>query len=114
LILLYTSFFVSAWIHHPGDYMMLGQYGGALKFFLAQPFIITVETFAIALGKRVGLQEGIFWRVIGYIWVQIWFALLIPVWIQPQIDVGLMENGMGFSVILGLWEGNWTPGAQSK
>lgn len=92
---------------------MLGQYGGALKFFLAQPFIITVEAFAIGLGKRFGLREGIIWRLLGYVWVQIWFAYLVPIWIQPQIDVGLMENGMGLSVILGVWEGNWAPGHQN-
>ena len=48
------SFFISAWIHHPADYMMLGKYGAALKFFLSQAVFITFKGFIIALGRRAG------------------------------------------------------------
>jgi hypothetical protein len=113
-MLLYTTFFVSALIHHPADYMMLGRYGGALKFFLSQPFIITLEEFIITLGRRAGFTDSRAWRILGYAWVQVWFAFSLPWTLQPQISAGLLQNGMGFSLILGLWNGNWQPGLAVK
>ena len=93
---------------------MLGKYGGALKFFLAQPLLITFEDFIIAQGKRAGLTESRALRALGLVWVQLWFTICVPWWIQPQISAGLMENGMGYSLILGLWNGNWAPGLALK
>lgn len=112
---LYTSFFVSALIHNPADYMMLGRHGGgALKFFLSQAFCITFENFIIALGRRAGFADWQAWRIIGYVWVQLWFAFSLPWMLQPQITAGLIQNGMGYSLILGLWNGNWAPGLAGK
>jgi len=108
--LLYTSFFVAAWIHHAADYMMLGKHGGAPKFFLSQALFITFEDFIIALGRRAGAKDSQAWRIFGYAWVQLWFAFSLPWWIQPQISAGMIQNGMGYSLILGLWKGNWAPG----
>ncbi|KIM36143.1 hypothetical protein M413DRAFT_449348 [Hebeloma cylindrosporum] len=108
--LLYTSFFLSALIHHTADYMMLGRYGGALKFFLSQAFFITIEDSIIALGGRIGFTESFPWRILGYLWVQLWFAYSLPWWIQPEIAAGMMRDGMGYSLILGFWNGNWAPG----
>jgi hypothetical protein len=90
--------------------MMLGHYGGAIKFFMAQALVITVEDGVIGVGKSYGLTDRKLWRILGYLWVQTWFALLLPVWIQPHVNAGFFENGIGFSVLLGLWEGTWRPG----
>jgi len=112
--LLYTSFFISAWIHHPADYMMLGRYGGAFKFFISQAFVITFEDSIIALGQRVGFTDSKAWRILGYAWVQLWFVYSLPGWLQPEFSTGMMQNGMGYSLILGLWNGNWAPGNAVK
>ncbi|SJL08398.1 uncharacterized protein ARMOST_11761 [Armillaria ostoyae] len=83
---LYTAFFVSGWIHHSSDYVILGYHGGALKFFMSQALCIMIESVVIDLGRRLGLQAGshnLFWRIIGYIWVQCWFAMCLPMYINP-------------------------------
>lgn len=97
-------------MHHASDYMMLGQYGGAPKFFLSQALFITFEDFVIAQGKRLGFTDSQAWRILGYAWVQLWFAYSLPGWLQPQINGGLMENLASRSLILELWNGNWIPG----
>lgn len=107
---LYTSFFISAWIHHAADYMMIGKHGGALKFFLTQALLITFEEFIIAIGRRAGAKDTQAWRLLGYAWVQLWFAFSLPWLLQPQISAGLMQHGTNYSLVLGLWNGNWTPG----
>lgn len=116
LVILYTSFFISAWIHHAGDYMMLGHHADALKFFLSQAVVITLEKSIVALGRRVGFTNSYAWRILGYVWVQLWFLYSLPWWLQPHIDAGLIQNGMPYSLILGLWKGDWMPGhaASSK
>jgi hypothetical protein len=56
---LYNAFFVSAVIHHIGalncPYSTLAWY--QFYFFMIQPVAITVEDFAIYLGKKAGLKE---------------------------------------------------------
>jgi hypothetical protein len=56
---LYNAFFVSAVIHHIGalncPYSALAWY--QFYFFMIQPVAITVEDFAIYLGKKAGLKE---------------------------------------------------------
>ncbi|PBK92600.1 hypothetical protein ARMGADRAFT_930803, partial [Armillaria gallica] len=67
---LYTAFFVSGWIHHSSDYVVLGYHGGGLKFFMSQAFCIMIESVVLDLGQRLGLQVGshtLFWSIIGYI-----------------------------------------------
>jgi hypothetical protein len=41
---------------------------GAFKCFLGQAAIIMLEDHAIGFGKRMGLRDGVFWRVVGFFW----------------------------------------------
>ncbi len=56
---LYNAFFVSALIHHIGSlncpYSALVWY--QFYFFMIQPVAITVEDFAIHVGKKAGLRD---------------------------------------------------------
>lgn len=56
---LYNAFFVSALIHHIGalnmPYSPLVEY--QFYFFMIQPVAITIEDFAIHLGKKAGLKK---------------------------------------------------------
>jgi hypothetical protein len=90
--------------------MMGGKHGNSLKFFLSQAIFITFEDFIIAMGRRAGFTDSQGWRILGYVWVQLWFAFSLPGWLQPQTSAGLLQNGMGYSLISGLWNGNWAPG----
>ncbi|KAK0478758.1 membrane bound O-acyl transferase family-domain-containing protein [Armillaria novae-zelandiae] len=105
-IRLYIAFFVSGWVHHSSDYMILGYHGGALKFFMSQALCITVESAFLALGRRLGLARGpnVFWRIVGYIWVQAWFATCLPMYINPQNRAGVSEAGVNSGIIEGLWK----------
>ncbi|PBK71704.1 hypothetical protein ARMSODRAFT_954525 [Armillaria solidipes] len=105
-IRLYIAFFVSGWVHHSSDYMVLGYHGGALKFFMSQALCITVESAVLALGRHLGIARGtnLFWRIVGYIWVQTWFAMCLPMYINPQNRAGVSEAGVNSGIIEGLWK----------
>ncbi|KAK0463103.1 membrane bound O-acyl transferase family-domain-containing protein [Desarmillaria tabescens] len=104
-IRLYIAFFISGWVHHSSDYMVLGYHGGALKFFMSQALCITVESAVIALGRRLGFTGSPnFWRIVGYIWVQSWFAMCLPMYINPQNRAGVSEAGVNSGIIEGLWK----------
>jgi Membrane bound O-acyl transferase family len=57
---LYNAFLVSALIHHIGSlnipYTPAVQY--QFLFFMMQPVAITIEDFAIYLGRKAGLKES--------------------------------------------------------
>ncbi|KAJ9607725.1 hypothetical protein H2200_007803 [Cladophialophora chaetospira] len=68
---LYNAFFVSALIHHIGSlncpYSVMVWY--QFYFFMIQPVAITVEDFAIYLGKKMGLQDNWKTRVPRDMWL---------------------------------------------
>ncbi|KAF9009210.1 hypothetical protein BDZ89DRAFT_964935 [Hymenopellis radicata] len=104
IIILYTSFFISGWIHGSADYMLIGHHGGALKFFLAQALGITCEMVIVNASQRLGFGENAVWRMMGYIWVQFWFAMTLPIYIDPQIRAGVQQSTVArVSVVEGLW-----------
>jgi hypothetical protein len=57
---LYNAFLVSALVHHVGalniPYSPSAKY--QIYFFMLQPVAITIEDFAIYLGKKAGLKES--------------------------------------------------------
>ncbi|EXJ58575.1 hypothetical protein A1O7_06002 [Cladophialophora yegresii CBS 114405] len=68
---LYNAFVVSALIHHIGA---LNCPYSALPwcqfyFFMIQPVAVTVEDFAIYVGKKAGLRQSWRTRAVGYAWV---------------------------------------------
>jgi hypothetical protein len=57
---LYNGFLISALIHHIGS--LNTPYNPSVKyqfiFFMSQPIAITIEDFAIYLGKKAGIKES--------------------------------------------------------
>ena len=101
---LYTAFFISGVIHYLADYTVLRNWkGGAIKFFLAQAVAITFEDGVIALGRRVGLTSRLKWRLLGYTWTWTWFALMFPIWQDPLMMAGMMDEGANTSVLKMAW-----------
>lgn len=80
-------------IHSGGDYMSLQHWnGGALRFFILQGLVITVEEMVKALAVKGGvnlLLPSKLWRAIGYFWVLLWFSYSFPIWLDPLKSVGL-------------------------
>jgi len=71
---------------------MLGmEYCGlSFLFFLAQAIAITVEDAVIALASRTGIDKSTYLtRIIGYMWVFLWFSISMPWYLDWQIAAGI-------------------------
>ncbi|KAF7341689.1 MBOAT-2 domain-containing protein [Mycena sanguinolenta] len=105
---LFTAFALSASIHYGAETMALRSWdGGALVFFMLQPCMITVEDFLLFAARKAGMREGPMVRRLGYLWVWAWFTLTLPIWEEPLVRAGQMEEGIQFSILMGLWRGEW-------
>ncbi|KAK0467579.1 membrane bound O-acyl transferase family-domain-containing protein [Armillaria novae-zelandiae] len=91
LIQLYTSFAMSIFLHMVADFTMFKRWN---------------------VGGSHSGKPGIWTRLVGYTWVLTWFVLTFPGWFDPMSRVRFMEIGlnMPFSIILGLWKGEWWQG----
>jgi Membrane bound O-acyl transferase family len=104
---LYTSFLISGLIHATGDYVLYHTFsqGGALRFFLLQAVGITFEDGVIAIASRLGYggkkSNGVNLasKLIGYIWVFAWFTYSMPIWLDPQVHAGTVDERRNFSLI---------------
>ena len=81
-----------------------------MEFFLLQAVAITFEDIVISLATRAGLSSkpNRFYKLIGFVWVFAWFTYSLPLLLDNMIHAGMMDNGWNFSLILGLWRGDWT------
>ncbi|KAJ3850029.1 membrane bound O-acyl transferase family-domain-containing protein [Lentinula lateritia] len=103
------AFLVSGTIHQMGDYSLEHRdfwAGGSLSFFLLQAVVIMVEDGIIDAGKRLGIRDGRYVRVLGYLWTVVWFAVTLPIWLDPYFHGGMANAEV--SLIGGLWKGDWT------
>ncbi len=81
-----------------------------MQFFILQAIAITFEDMVIAVAARFGhTQQNTVFKVIGYAWVFAWFTYSLPMWLEPIVHAGTMDDGVNVSLILGLWNGNWAP-----
>jgi hypothetical protein len=74
-----------------GDIMIGKGYSGwSMQFYMAQAVAITVEDAVIALARRAGINKPTpMTRIIGYIWVFVWFSAMMPPYVDKQVAVGL-------------------------
>ena len=73
--------------------------GMSIQFFLLQAVAITLEDAVIALGSRLGHKESIAFKLIGFAWVFAWFAFSMPIWLDPEVHAGLMDEGVRIGLI---------------
>ncbi|KJA15496.1 hypothetical protein HYPSUDRAFT_48332 [Hypholoma sublateritium FD-334 SS-4] len=109
---LFGSFAISGLIHYGGDYMLFQNWSGkSMRFFVLQAVAITFEDIVVALAARLGFatQQNAVFKFIGFIWVFAWFTYSLPIWLDPIVHAGTMDDGVNVSLILGLWQGNWVP-----
>lgn len=92
-------FFLSALIHTGGDYAIHRSFeksGPTFQFFLLQPAGILIEEIAIRAARCVLLSKrvrrvrvpGVMWRVVGYLWVGLWFTWCTPPWLDAISAAG--------------------------
>lgn len=106
-----VAFSVSGFIHIGGEFMIFHNLkGGSFVFFVLQAFAIIFEEMILYVWRILGLTlpQRIF-RLAGYVWVTLWFAYTLPIMLEPLLRNGFFESGPSFSVILGVWQGEWVP-----
>ena len=93
-------FFISGLIHVGGEYMMLGRLGlGAFRFVLLQGLAVSAETIVSNVLSLSGLSlvspqkaalpaPKLLRRIVGYIWVLLWFWWSLPFKVDPGIQAG--------------------------
>lgn len=136
LFTLYTVFALSGILHHAGDAMFLQSITkpGAFQFFMLQAVGITLEDVVLKLvgavattneakasletTKKIGdakvranAEKLPRWstRLLGFTWVLVWLAITLPLWTDPICRNGYMREIPQFSIILGVWRGEWAP-----
>ena len=95
------GFGASALAHLAGDLMVDPRYAGAsAPFFLWQVVAITLEDFAIDVGRGYGIEEGLVMHVIGWIWTFGWFLIMTTKFVEWTFPAGAgMHETMQFSAI---------------
>lgn len=61
----------------------------AMKAFLSQAVIIFAEDHLIEVGKRCGLKDSIFWRVVGFVWTVFAIGSSLEMWTGKNLGHGL-------------------------
>ena len=108
----FIAFFISGLIHHSAEYIIHQKWaGGSMEFFLLQVVGITCEDIIISLAVRAGFSSkpNPFYKVIRFVWVFVWFTYCLPIMLDKMVHAGLTNDGLNFSLIMGLWRGDWTP-----
>jgi len=109
---LYTAFLVSGILHSGGDALLLQNptTTGAIRFFLLQATAIIFETVVFSFVRRAGLIPSdsnsaflMVFRLLGYLWVVVWLAFSLPVWIDPLYRYGFTDSVPTFSPIEWMW-----------
>ena len=93
-----AAFFLSALTHTGGDYAIhrsFGKSGPTFQFFLLQPAAILIEEIAINVARWVSLSTrvrirapGLMGKIVGYLWVGLWFTWCAPPWLDAISAVG--------------------------
>ncbi|KAG6829693.1 hypothetical protein H0H92_003811 [Tricholoma furcatifolium] len=98
----WIAFFISGLIHCFGDLMVGPQYTGkSVPFFLMNAAAITLEDSIIALAGKMGIgHRTIVTRILGYVWVFMWFSFSLPTMYIWVVKAGLGKDEMlPFSLI---------------
>lgn len=90
LVKICVAFMISFVVHGVADYMALGGPLITRNFFIYQPIGFGIEYLAAWTVKRLGLSPP-FWlrRLIGYIWVLVWFT-----WCGVPVMDGMVRSGV--------------------
>jgi hypothetical protein len=96
---LFGGFLVSAAMHAFGAMAYHGELRtcGEFSFFMAQALAIMVEDHVIALGHSLGLRNHPVWRLLGFMWVVVWFGSNTA-WFSNLLAEGIWNHQRGLDV----------------
>jgi hypothetical protein len=88
---LFVAFGISGIVHAGGSVLTLASFQDdeAIKVFLYQAVIILVEDHVVELGKKCGLRDTVFWRLVGYLWTALAVGTSLQSWTNLTISHGL-------------------------
>jgi len=100
---LYISFAISCLYHEFQIFNVTRKDVGEFVFFMSQPIAITTEDFVQWIWSKLWLQPqtsslGRFEKVIGYVWVFLWFSYSLPTYIKGIRDADIIRD-----VLLETW-----------
>lgn len=108
----FVSFFLSALFHWAGEIVASGGIWstGALEFFLLQGLMITIEDGVLYTCRCVGFRATRWTKILGYVWVFLWFNWSLPYWIDIQYRNGTLgEVTIPISPLQKYLTGCWRP-----
>lgn len=85
---LFAGFVTTGAIHAFATFVSLGHSIGEWTFYPGQAVAIFVEDHVIKAGKALGFRDNKFWRVVGALWVFVWFSFALQ-----GLGGGLITNG---------------------
>jgi hypothetical protein len=90
-IQLFATFGISGFIHAAGGMLVHRSMedDNAMRVFLLQGVIIMVEDYVIDFGKRLGLKDSLFWRLVGAVWTVLAIGISLESWIGTQTGHGM-------------------------
>ncbi|KAF9698500.1 hypothetical protein EKO04_003829 [Ascochyta lentis] len=88
---LFIAFAISGLVHGGASMLYHNSYedDGAMKAFLAQAVIIFVEDHLVVFGKRAGLKDSAFWRLVGCVWTLLAIGASMEGWTGRLLKYGL-------------------------
>jgi hypothetical protein len=77
-------------MHAAPDYIFHQNFseGTSIQFFVLQAVAITFEDAIIAVASRLGYKESKAFKLIGFIWVFVWFTFSMQIWLDPHLHAG--------------------------
>jgi hypothetical protein len=105
---LFTAFFISGLLHAIAEYAFDHWQNftegpvATIQFFLLQAVGITFEDAIIAIASRLGYKESNAFKLIGFIWVFMWFTICIPIWSNflPYYSGGVSRDSISITRFL--------------
>jgi uncharacterized membrane protein len=72
-----------------------------MQFFLLQAIIITLEDMFIGIARRLRVKSSAWTRVLGYVWVALWFGWCVPEFVKDLIRAagGITKLGLDRSAM---------------
>ncbi|KAF2851036.1 hypothetical protein T440DRAFT_554784 [Plenodomus tracheiphilus IPT5] len=88
---LFVAFGISAIVHAGGSMLTHGTFNGDASFalFMLQAVIIMIEDHVIDFGKKLGLKDARYWRVLGFVWTVFILGATIERWVGHCLEHGM-------------------------
>ena len=98
---LFTTFLISGLLHAIAEHLFFQNFheGATVQYFLLQAVGITFEDAVIGIASRLGYRGSNTFKLIGYLWVFVWFTFYLPMWLDSHREHSGKLYQQDFSII---------------